>query len=118
MTFSAQYGSNLTYYGNCQYGVWQPVPLAVTTTLPYGGWPYDEPDTSPMVNNRPIESDHKEHIEVIKRLKAALAQEQDIDLRASIRQELETARQEKVKAFQAAARIAREEDESTFMLLH
>lgn len=118
MTFCAQYGNPLSFYGNIEYGVWLPTPVVAKD---YGAWPYDEPADSVMLTNH----DHVEvrapfdaavNIAIIKRLKAELENEEDLLIREKIREKIAKARQEKIAAFQLAARI--EEEESTFILLN
>lgn len=119
MTFCAQYGNRLSFYGNIQYGRYA---LPIKT---YGGWPDDIPRDSPMVNNYPIESDEvadqkpdtsiAENIAIIKRLRLELLDTQDTKRRMELRNQIERARQDKVKAFQLAARI---DEEEAFILLN
>lgn len=116
MYFSAQYG--YAYYGNAQYGRF------AQQQLTYGAWPYEaepgmfttstpEPEVKTLV---PV-PDPAVNVAIIKRLRTELAFEQDIAKRALLREKIERARMDKVKAFQLAARI-QDEEETLFMLLH
>lgn len=117
--FCAQYGNSLSFYGNIEYGVWRPIQQG------YGAWPEDVPADSPMLNwHEPeqavIDTTIADNIAIIKRLKAELAVTEDSLLRASIRDQLEHARNTKIQAFQKAARLAKliDDEESTFILLN
>lgn len=115
--FCSQYGNSLSFYGNIEYSVWQPIQQG------YGAWPEDVPADSPMLNwQEPevIDTTIADNIAIIKRLKAELELTEDTLQRASIRAQIEQARNDKVTAFQKAARLAKliDEEESTFILLN
>ena len=121
--FNGQYGNSLSFYGNIELGVWS------QAIQPYGAWPYDEPANSPMLNNIPLAGDiqaapivnvHDDsistNIAIIKRLKAELAETEEVSKRQLIRLQMQSAREEKERAFKMKARI--DEEESLFILLH
>lgn len=118
MTFCAQYGNTLSFYGNIQLGRWRPIPQQ------YGGFPQQVPASSPMLNwQEPVELpepnspaiDISENITIIRRLKAQLAETENSAERTMIREQMAVARKAKEEAFKLAARI---DEEETFILLH
>lgn len=119
MTFCAQYGNHLSFYGNIELGVFTP-PFSKAVAIPFGAWPYDEPADEVMLTNHDrleVPKVAVDNIAIIKRLKAELLAEEDTSRRAVLRDRITKARKEKELAF---ARMASDEDdEETFiMLLH
>lgn len=118
MTFCAQYGNRLSFYGNIELGGF--IPPFSKVTVPYGAWPYDEPPNEVMLTNHDrleVPKVAVDNIAIIKRLKAELLSEEDTARRTILRAKIAKARKEKELAF---ARLASDEDdEETFiMLLH
>lgn len=119
MTFCAQYGNPLSFYGNIQEGQF------LLPIQSYGGWPDDIPRNSPMVNNYPTvrqnepalpEIDVGKNIAIIKQLREQLLFTENAKMRSELREQIELARQEKVRTFQMRARI--DEEESIFILFN
>lgn len=118
--FCAQYGNHNSYYGNIQLGRFE---LVIQN---YGAWPDDIPANDPMVNNYPIEKIAQpditietkiaDNIAIIKRLRSELKDTEDAQHRMRLREQIEKARQEKIRQFQLKARI--DEEETLFILLH
>lgn len=117
MTFCAQYGNSLSYYGNIEYGVF--LPTRVIAAAPaYGAWPEDKPAQEGMLVSdwqEPVETKAAEQVALIRLLRAELREQQDTERRIELRKQLEEARRAKVKAFQLAARI---DEEESFLILH
>lgn len=118
MTFCAQYGNRFSFYGNIQYGRFA-LPIKG-----YGAWPEERPAQpgmlvsdwqEPALQQAP-DTTIADNIAIIKRLRAQLQETQDAARRMALRDQIEKARQEKVRAFQRAARI--DEEETSFILLH
>ena len=119
MTFSAQEGNPLAFYGNILLGSFTP-PFSNAVAIPYGAWPYDEPANEVMLTNHDrleVPKVAVDNIAIIRRLKAELRVEEDTARRNELRRKIAKARKEKELAF---ARLASDEDdEETFiMLLH
>lgn len=119
--FSAQYGSPQAYYGDIQYGRWEPY------QEPYGAWPESTPIQQGMLTSdwqeeqviQPVIDTSIQiaaNIAIIKKLKQELLTTENTDIRQRLRDDIEFARLAKVKAFKLAAQI--DEEESTFLLLH
>lgn len=116
MTFCAQYGNALSYYGNIEYGVFLPTPSVVVAE--YGAWPEDKPAQEEMLVSdwqESVETRAAEQVALIRLLRAELREQQDTERRIELRNQIEEATRAKVRAFQLAARI---DDEESFIILH
>lgn len=123
----AQYGNSRSYYGNIQLG------SAPKIFQPFGAWPEDKPPQQEMLigdwqEKAPVDikpdayqsSEAEAHaarnIEIIRHLRAELRNTEDNEIRHRIREQIDVARKEKVRAFRVAAQV--DEDETLFILLH
>lgn len=119
----AQYGSRRSFYGNIQYGA-APKLLKV-----YGAWPEEEPAQKGMLISdwqEPTESSERlpssyveeisNRIDIIKRLKAEVYAEQELNAKNQLREQLRIERAAKERAFKLKAMI--DEEESLFIVLH
>lgn len=121
--YFAVYGNPRSFYGNIQLAD-APKPLNN-----YGGWPkgrekyppiqdtaYREPEEVVLETVEPHieESNVKDNIAIIRKLRAELAATEDTALRIAIRDKIEKEKQEKIRKFKLAAQ--RDEEEAMFIL--
>lgn len=114
----AEYGNRKSFYGNIQLGA------APKFFQVYGAWPEERPVQQGMLVSdwqEPLEvtpyiQEIASRINIIKQLKEAVDNENDLKLKNQLREQIRIEREAKERAFKLKALI--DEEESTFILLN